>query len=79
METGGDWVGEVDLETESKSRGKYNENKYKDASIGVINEGSYADLLLVDGNPLDDVAILTKPEQNLKIIIKDGKIYKNTL
>jgi imidazolonepropionase-like amidohydrolase len=33
----------------------------------------------VDGNPLDDVAILTKPEQNLKIIIKDGKIYKNTL
>ena len=36
-------------------------------------------ILLVNGNPLDDISILTKPEENLALIMKDGKIYKNTV
>lgn len=46
--------------------------------LGVIKEGAYADLLLVDGNPLKDLSAVTD-QDNLKIIMKDGKIYKNTL
>jgi imidazolonepropionase-like amidohydrolase len=47
--------------------------------IGVIEEGALADILLVNGNPLEDISILTKPEKNLTLIMKDGKIYKNTV
>ncbi len=46
--------------------------------LGVIKEGAYADVLLVDGNPLDDITVIGVLD-NLRIIIKDGKIYKNTL
>ena len=46
--------------------------------IGVIKEGAYADLLLVEGNPLEKVSVLGDTE-NLRVIIKDGKVFKNTL
>ena len=52
---------------------------YTEESLGVIEEGAYADLLLVDGSPLEDVTILADPDANLKNIMMDGKIYKNTL
>jgi imidazolonepropionase-like amidohydrolase len=52
---------------------------YQDGPTGVIQEGAYADLLLVDGNPLMDIEIMTKPGKNFRIIMKDGVIYKNTL
>lgn len=45
----------------------------------VLEEGAYADLLLINGNPLEDISILTKPEENLALIMKAGKIYKNTV
>ena len=47
--------------------------------LGVIEEGAYADLLLVEGNPLENIEVLTKPEKNLVLIMKDGNIYKNTI
>ena len=53
-------------------------NPYPDGDLGVVKEGAYADLLLVDGNPLEDLGAVTN-QDNLKIIMKDGKIYKNTL
>jgi imidazolonepropionase-like amidohydrolase len=46
---------------------------------GVIEEGAYADILLINGDPLKDITILTKPEEDLSLIMKDGKIYKNTV
>jgi imidazolonepropionase-like amidohydrolase len=52
---------------------------YQEGELGVIEEGAYADLLVVDGNPLEDITILSNPGKNLKLIMKDGKIYKNTL
>ncbi|MFK7915251.1 MAG: amidohydrolase family protein [Pseudomonadales bacterium] len=47
--------------------------------VGVIAEGAMADLLLINGNPLEDISILTAPETSLALIVKDGVIYKNRL
>jgi len=47
--------------------------------LGVIEEGAYADLLLVDGNPLENLDLVADPEKNFVVIMKDGKIYQNTL
>jgi imidazolonepropionase-like amidohydrolase len=47
--------------------------------LGVLEEGAYADLLLVDGNPLDNIALLATPQTSLMIVMKDGKVHKNTL
>lgn len=47
--------------------------------LGVIEEGALADILLIDGDPLDDIERLTKPEKNLVVIMKDGRIYKNLI
>jgi len=47
--------------------------------LGVVEEGAYADLLLVDGNPLQDLDLVADPDRNFVIIMKDGVIYKNTI
>ncbi|TAH10264.1 MAG: amidohydrolase family protein, partial [Sphingobacteriia bacterium] len=47
--------------------------------LGVIEEGAYADMLLVDGNPLQDLKVLLDYDKNLLLILKDGKIYKNKI
>ena len=47
--------------------------------IGVIEAGAMADVLIYSKNPLEDVAIVEDHENNLKLIIKNGKIHKNTL
>ena len=47
--------------------------------LGVIEPGAYADLLLVDGDPTANLEIMANPNKNFRIIMKDGKIYKNTL
>jgi imidazolonepropionase-like amidohydrolase len=63
---------------------------YFDGKLGVIEEGAYADILVVDGNPLEDLSVIGANEKwfdaaprdeikTMRIIMKDGKIYKNTL
>jgi imidazolonepropionase-like amidohydrolase len=47
--------------------------------LGVVEEGALADLLLVDGNPIADIKLIADPAANFLVIMKDGKIYKNTL
>jgi imidazolonepropionase-like amidohydrolase len=47
--------------------------------LGVVEEGALADLLLVDGNPLQNIELVKDPAKNFLIIMKDGKIYKNLL
>ncbi len=54
-------------------------NPYRKGPLGVIRKGAYADLLIVDGNPLEDVRVLEDYEANLRLIMKDGVVYKNTL
>jgi imidazolonepropionase-like amidohydrolase len=47
--------------------------------LGVVEPGALADLLLVDGNPLDDIKLVADPHKNFVVIVKDGRVYKNTL
>ena len=47
--------------------------------LGVVEEGALADLLLVDGDPLKDIKLVADPARNFLVIMKDGKIYKNTV
>lgn len=47
--------------------------------LGVIEEGALADLLLVDGNPVENIALIKEPQKNFVVIMKDGVIYKNAL
>ena len=47
--------------------------------LGRIEAGAYADILVVDGNPLEDIALIADPERTMKLIMKDGRIHKNTL
>jgi imidazolonepropionase-like amidohydrolase len=47
--------------------------------LGVVEEGALADLLLVDGNPITNINLVADPDKNFDVIMKDGKIYKNTL
>jgi imidazolonepropionase-like amidohydrolase len=66
-------------------------NPHKDGKLGVIEEGSYADILILDGNPLEDFSIVgtgdtwfgaeKRPDspETIRLIMKDGKVYKNTL
>jgi imidazolonepropionase-like amidohydrolase len=66
-------------------------NPYPEGPLGVIQEGAYADILIVDGNPIEDVTVIgavdgwfsappRKAEvETIRVIMKDGKIYKNTL
>ncbi len=53
-------------------------NPYQ-GKLGVIEEGALADLLVVDGNPINDINFVSKPDKNFMVIMKDGKIYKDTL
>ncbi|WP_295890751.1 amidohydrolase family protein [uncultured Vibrio sp.] len=63
---------------------------YFEGPLGVIEVGAYADILLVEGNPLEDLSVIGANEkwfdapardgiETMKLIMKDGKIYKNTL
>ncbi len=54
-------------------------NPYTEGKLGVIKEGAYADLLIYDGNPLEDIQVIVNHKENLKLIMKDGKVYKNEL
>ena len=47
--------------------------------LGVIEEGALADLLLVDGDPLQNLQLIANPSKNFLVIMKDGKIYKNLI
>ena len=48
-------------------------------TLGVVKEGALADLLLVEGNPLENIRLVEDPARSFVIIMKDGKVYKNSL
>jgi imidazolonepropionase-like amidohydrolase len=47
--------------------------------IGVVEEGAFADLILVEGDPLANIKLIEDPAKNFLVIMKDGKVYKNTV
>jgi imidazolonepropionase-like amidohydrolase len=54
-------------------------NPYTEGALGVIGEGAYADIILVDGNPMEDVSVLGSNGANISLVMKDGIIFKNTM
>lgn len=52
---------------------------YQKGKLGEITEGAYADLIIVEGNPLEDIKTVENPETNFLLIMKDGTIYKNIM
>jgi len=50
-----------------------------EGALGVIAPEAKADLLLVNGNPLENIDILARPEASLSMIMKDGRIVRNDL
>ena len=53
-------------------------NPYQ-GKLGVIEEGSLADLLVIDGNPIDNIELVVRPDKNVMVIMKDGRMYKDIL
>jgi imidazolonepropionase-like amidohydrolase len=47
--------------------------------LGTIAAGAIADLLVVDGNPLEDIELLERSDESLLLIVKDGRIVKDAL
>ena len=47
--------------------------------LGAIEEGALADILLVNGNPVEDLSLFHNPDEHLALIMKNGVIYKNTV
>jgi len=45
--------------------------------LGVVKEGTLADLLLVDGDPIANIKLIENPAKNFLVIMKDGKLFKN--
>jgi imidazolonepropionase-like amidohydrolase len=47
--------------------------------IGVITPGALADLLVIDGNPLDDLGLLQDDGKHMDVIMKEGRFVVNRL
>ena len=47
--------------------------------LGVVEQGALADLIVVNGNPLENIQLIADPGKNFPVIMKDGRIYKNAL
>ena len=51
----------------------------RSGELGVIAEGAKADMLVVDGDPLEDLGLLEEQGRHLAVIMKDGRFFKNEL
>lgn len=54
-------------------------NPYPSGKIGTISEGAFADLIILDSNPLEQIEIIAAPIEHFKLIMKNGVIYKNEM
>lgn len=54
------------------------QNSYPDGHIGVLTKGSYADIVITKGNPVENLDILGDVN-NILLVMKDGRVYKNSL
>ncbi len=52
---------------------------YTEGETGVIQAGAYADIILADGNPREDIGLMVDPAANFALIMKDGVIHKSKL
>lgn len=52
---------------------------YGDAPLGVVREGAWADLLVVEGDPTRDLSVLAEPERAFSVVMKDGQLYRDRI
>ncbi|MBY6197736.1 amidohydrolase family protein [Vibrio hangzhouensis] len=52
-------------------------NPWKEAPLGVVEVGAWGDVIIVDGNPLEDINAIKK--DNVKLVVQGGTVHKNTL
>lgn len=45
--------------------------------LGQVAEGFVADLLVLNGNPLEDILVLDRPEEHLLVVMKEGRVFKS--
>lgn len=50
-----------------------------EGSLGELVPGAWADLLVVEGDPTRDLSMLTEPQHGLRLIMKAGRVYRNTM
>jgi imidazolonepropionase-like amidohydrolase len=50
-----------------------------EGKIGVVAPDAYADLLVIDGDPLENIAALTNPAKYLKLVMKAGEVFVDTM
>ena len=50
----------------------------REQEIGTLEKGKRADLIVVEGNPLEDISLLQKKDR-IRVIMKDGRFYKKTI
>ena len=51
----------------------------QEGKIGSLVRGAWADLLVVEGDPTSDAGVLSRPDVSLKVVMKAGKVFRNTL
>ena len=51
----------------------------REGKLGCLKSGAWADLIVVDGNPLKNISVLSDPHKNLSAIMKGGAFHKNTM
>jgi len=73
------WCGDMNPYKDAYPNLSAEEKKEKGIGIGVIEEGAYADMILMEGNPLEDIKLIEDYKNNMKVIIRDGQVWKNTL
>ena len=50
-----------------------------EGKIGCVKEGAYADLIVVDGDPLKDIGLLAADGRKLSVIVRAGELVKDSL
>ena len=50
-----------------------------EGQIGAVVPGAHADLLVVDGNPLEDIGVLAEPDAHVQLIMKGGEVYQDRM
>ena len=73
------WCGDMNPYKDAYPDLSADEKREKGIGVGVIEEGAFADLVILEGNPLEDINVLLDYENNMKVVIVDGKVWKNTL
>jgi imidazolonepropionase-like amidohydrolase len=51
----------------------------REGELGVVAENARADLLVIDGNPLKDISVLERSAETMRLIMKEGVLYKDEL